>query len=69
MVNMGTKGKPMYVYGMDGKLEYEFETTQDCADFFEKDKDYINHNVKYCKKIRRDGVWYSLSREKKESKG
>lgn len=58
------KGKPVYVYNVKGELVREFETTQDCADYFEKDRDYVNHNLKYCQKIRKDGKWYYLRRNK-----
>ena len=54
----------VYMYGVDGNLLKEFETTRDCAEYFEKDREYINHNLKYYKKIRKDNVWYKLSREK-----
>lgn len=60
-----TMRKAVYVYDMDGKLVKEFETTIDCADYFEKEREYINHNLKYCKKIRKDGKWYKISRIKK----
>lgn len=58
--------KPMYVYDMDGNLVMSFETTKECAEYFDKDRDYINHNIKYYKKIRKDDKWYKLSRERKE---
>lgn len=59
------KGKPVYVYNVKGELLKEFETTKECAEYFEKDREYINHNLKYSKKIRKDGLWFVLSREKK----
>lgn len=59
--------KPIYMYDLDGNLVQYFNTTQDCANYFDKiDRDYINHNLKYCKKIRKDGKWYIISREKKD---
>ena len=39
-----------------------FETTEECAEFFNKDKAYINHNLKYRDKIRKDGKWYKIKR-------
>lgn len=61
---MKNGSKPVYMYDMDGKLLKEFETTVDCADFFGKDREYINHNLKYYQKIRKDGTWYYLRRNK-----
>jgi len=60
-----TTGKAVYVYDVKGELIKEFETTKDCAEYFEKEREYINHNLKYYRKIRKDGEWYILSREKK----
>lgn len=55
--------KKVYMYDLKGEKIKEFETTQDCADYFEKEREYINHNLKYCDKIRKNGCWYRLSRE------
>lgn len=58
-----TTTKPVYLYDADMNFIKKFETTQECADFFEKEMDYINHNLKYCKKIRKDDKWYVIKRE------
>ena len=59
-----SKGKPVYIYDLEGNLVKEFETTSECAEYFNKEKDYINHNLKYYKKIRKDNIWYVLKRER-----
>lgn len=58
--------KPVYLYSLDGKFIREFATTEECGDYFDKDKEYINHNLKYYKKIRKDGVWYLIKRKRIE---
>lgn len=50
------------MYDLGGKLLNTFNTTAACAEFFCKDAGYINHNLKYSKKIRLDGEWYHISR-------
>ena len=60
--------KPVYMYDTEGNFIRKFETTEECADYFDKERDYINHNLKYCKKIRKDGRWYVISREYQEKK-
>lgn len=60
-------GKPVYMYDLDGNFIRSFETTQECADYFEYEREYINHNLKYCDKIRKDDKWYRISREKKDN--
>lgn len=56
--------KPVYLYDADMNFIRMFETTHECADFFDKDRDYINHNLKYCKKIRKDDKWFVIKRER-----
>lgn len=56
--------KKVYLYNMNKELLKEFNTTQECADFFNHDREYIYHNLKYCKKIRKDGKWYLIKRKK-----
>lgn len=56
------KTKPVYLYDLNKNMLNRFATTYECACFFGKDAIYINHNLKYCKKIRRDGEWYLISR-------
>lgn len=58
--------KKVYLYDLDGVLLKEFSTTEECADYFDKDREYINHNLKYCKKIRKNGKWFVIRREKIE---
>lgn len=48
---------------MSDKLIKIFETTEDCALFFDKEIQYIYHNLKYCKKIKKDNIWYKIKRE------
>ena len=55
--------KKVYMYTLEGELIKVFETTNDCANFFGTDNLYINHNLKYCNKKRKDGKWYVLKRE------
>ena len=56
--------KPVYLFDIEGNFLKKFETTQDCADYFGKEREYINHNLCYCDKFRYNGKWYRLSREK-----
>ena len=56
--------KPVYMYDIDMNFIRKFETTQECADYFEKERDYINHSLKYNSKIRKDGKWYLIRRNK-----
>lgn len=58
--------KEVYMYDMNNVLVREFESTKECAKFFGTTREYINHNLKYCKKKRLDGVWYYLRRVKDE---
>lgn len=61
---MAGKTKCVYVYTEDWKFVEYYKSTFDCADAFEKDVDYINHVIWLKQKIRRDGKWYRLTREK-----
>lgn len=61
---MKTTAKPVYMYDLDNKLIKKFETTYDCAEYFDKEPNYICHNIKYCDKIRKDGKWYRIRRSK-----
>ena len=56
--------KPVYLYDLNMNLIKKFDSTHECADFFEKEREYINHNLKYCKKIRKDDKWFIIKREK-----
>lgn len=55
--------KKVYMYNLDNELVRVFETTEECADYFEKDVRYIYYNLKYCSKIRGKNKWYVLKRE------
>lgn len=60
--------KKVYLYTVDGDLVRIFETTQECADWFDYDREYIYHNLKYCDKIRKDNtMWYRISRKDKSN--
>ena len=60
--------KAVYLFDVNGNFIQKFETTKECADFFGKDREYINCNLKYHSKIRKDGVWYRISRTKEIDK-
>lgn len=62
---MRTNTKPVYLYDLDYNLIEKFETTRKCAEYFEYEKDYINYNLNYCKKIRlkRENKWFIISRK------
>lgn len=53
--------KKVYLYDNDMNFIKEF-TTRECADFFDKDIEYINHHLIYYKKIRKGGKWYRIKR-------
>lgn len=63
---MNKNAKPVYMYDLEMNLLKEFKTTGECADYFGKDSDYINHSLKYNAKIRRNGKWYIIKRERVE---
>lgn len=54
--------KKIELYDVDMNYIKTFETTEECAEFFDKDTAYINHNLKYRDKIRKDGKWYKIRR-------
>ena len=56
--------KPVYLYDVNMNFIRKFETTHECADFFWVEKDYINHSLKYRKKIRKEGEWFIIKRER-----
>ena len=45
--------KKVYLYDVNMNFIREFKTTYECAEFFDKDVGYINHNLKYYQKIRK----------------
>lgn len=58
--------KPVYMFDMDGNFLRKFENTLECAIYFNVEPEYINHNLKYCKKIRyKRYKWYKISRKEK----
>ncbi len=57
-----TTTKPVYLYDLEDNLLRKFKTTMECAEYFNKEPEYINHNLKYCNKIRKDDKWYRISR-------
>ena len=54
--------KPVYLYDTEGNFIKKFETTEECGEYFEKDREYINHSLKYYKRIRKDDKWYVIRR-------
>jgi hypothetical protein len=54
--------KPLYLYDINYNFIKKFETTDDAAIYLNKDREYLYHNLKYCKKFRLDNAWYILSR-------
>lgn len=60
---MNYNSKPVYLYDLNYKFIEKFETTGECAVFFGYDREYINHSLKYYKKIRKNGKWYIISRK------
>ena len=58
------KKKPIYLYDMRDQFIKAFETTDDFAEFCGKDRSYIYHNLKYCKKIRINKGWFKIRRKK-----
>ena len=64
---MNRTSKPVYLYDIEGNFIKKFETTNECAEYFNQDRDYINYNLAYYKKIKKDGKWYVISREKHEN--
>ena len=60
--------KPVYLFDVDGNFIRKFETTKECAEFFGKEREAINYNLKYHARIRKDGVWYRISRTKEIEK-
>lgn len=64
---MGIKlanAKKVYMYDTEGNLIKVFNTSFDCADYFECDPHYISYNIKYFKRIRnkREQKWYVIKR-------
>ena len=58
--------KPIYLYDLSMNLIKSFATTQECADYLNKEVQYLYYNLKYFKKIRFNNKWYILKRNKVE---
>ena len=58
------KKKPIYLYDLDMNLIDKFETTDNFADYCGYPREYIYHNLKYCKKIKIDSEWFIIKRVK-----
>lgn len=59
-----TRTLPVYLYDLEMNFIRKFETTQECAEYFGKERLYINHSLKYRAKIRKDGKWYIIRRNR-----
>ena len=57
--------KKVYLYDINKELIQVFEDTEDCANYFNYDRQYIYHNLKYCKKIwhKEKRKWYIIKRD------
>lgn len=55
---------PIHMYDMWGDEIMVFNDIKDCAEYCDTNTEYISHNLLYCDKIRVDGIWYRLRREK-----
>ena len=58
------KKKSIYLYDMKMNFLKKFDTTDDFVEYSGYDRMYIYHNLKYCKKIKINGGWYIIKREK-----
>ena len=56
--------KKVYMYDTKGNLLRVFDTTFDCAEYFDKTPQYIYYNLKYFKKIwnKAERKWYVIKR-------
>ena len=56
--------RKVYLYNLNKELINVFESTKECANYFNYDTSYIYHNLKYCKKIRHKETkqWYTIKR-------
>jgi len=50
------------LYNQNKEYIKTFESRQECAEYFDKFPEYISHNLKYCKRIRKDDKWYYLEK-------
>lgn len=54
--------KEINLYDVDMNFIKTFQSVEECAEFFDKEKNYIHHNLKYRDKIRKDDKWYKIRR-------
>ena len=56
--------KKVYMYDTEGNLLRVFDTSFDCAEYFDYDNHYISYNIKYFKRIRhkKEQKWYVIKR-------
>ena len=66
LLNTKSTKKPIYLYDIDMNFIKKFETTDDFAEYCGYEREYIYHNLKYCKKIRIDKDWYVIRRNEYE---
>ena len=50
------------LYDKDMNYIKTFKSVEECAEFFDKEKNYIHYNLKYRDKIGKDGTWYKIRR-------
>ena len=55
--------KPIYLYDKNMNFIKKFDTTDDFSDYCGYEREYIYHNLKYCKKIRINNQWFVIKRE------
>lgn len=60
------KALPVYMYDLEMNLIKEFKTTKECAIYLNRERDNVNNSVNYKTKIRKDGKWFILKRERVE---
>lgn len=56
------RSKEVLLFTLEGHLIKIFDTTLECANYFGYTTDYINHNLKYCKRIKKEGKYYVITR-------
>ena len=60
------KALPVYMYDLEMNLIKEFKTTKECAIYLNRERDNVNNSINYKTKIRKDGKWFILKRERVE---
>ncbi len=56
--------RSVFVYDLNGNLIKKFESTLECAEYFNKEREYINHSIWEKMKFRHNNEWYRLKRKK-----